>query len=164
MNRNGCRCINVLCYKSKTLLPTAQHPLMIQGLQRRQRRNMLALACLFCRSIGIHDKNKPQRHCPNKDMIEKVIAEKSRQYSERVIELISEHREFTATRLVEQIDSYSPCRMVGDMFLLQIQRLKKQHREGYALSHQEIHHSLLSFIAKIQRPLESISPILIRHG
>ena len=100
------------------------------------------------------DKNKPQRHCPNKDMIEKVIAEKSRQYSERVIELISEHREFTATRLVEQIDSY----------LLQIQRLKKQHREGYALSHQEIHHSLLSFIAKIQRPLESISPILIRHG
>ena len=110
------------------------------------------------------DKNKPKRHCPNKDMIEKVIAEKSRQYSERVIELISEHREFTATRLVEQIDSYSPCRMVGDMFLLQIQRLKKQHREGYALSHQEIHHSLLSFIAKIQRPLESISPILIRHG
>ena len=50
-------------------------------------------------------------------MIEKVIAEKSRQYSERVIELISEHREFTATRLVEQIDSYSPCRTVGDMFL-----------------------------------------------
>ena len=78
-------------------------------------------------------------------MIEKVIAEKSRQHSERVIELISEHREFTATRLVEQIDSYSPCRMVGDMFLLQIQRLKKQHREGYALSHQEIHHSLLKF-------------------
>lgn len=78
-------------------------------------------------------------------MIEKVIAEKSRQYSERVIELISEHREFTTTRLVEQIDSYSPCRMVGDMFLLQIQRLKKQHREGYALSHQETHHSLLKF-------------------
>ena len=110
------------------------------------------------------DKNKPQRHCPNKDMIEKVIAEKSRQYSERVIELISELRECTATRLGEQIDSYSPCRMVGDMFLLQIQRLKKQHREGYALSHQEIHHSLLSFIAKIQRQLASISPILIRHG
>ena len=60
-------------------------------------------------------------------MIEKVIAEKSRQYSERVIELISEHREFTTTRLVEQIDSYSPCRMVGDMFLLQIQRLKKNN-------------------------------------
>ena len=109
------------------------------------------------------DKNKPQRHCPNKDMIEKVIAEKSRQYSERVIELISE-TQGVYCNLVEQIDSYSPCRTVGDMFLLQIQRLKKQHREGYALSHQEIHHSLLSFIAKIQRPLESISPILIRHG
>ena len=95
------------------------------------------------------DKNKPKRHCPNKDMIEKVIAEKSRQHSERVIELISEHREFTATRLVEQIDSYSPCRMVGDMFLLQIQRLKNNIVKvtPYLIRKSIIHcyHSLLKF-------------------
>ena len=46
-------------------------------------------------------------------MIEKVIAEKSRQYSERVIELISEHREFTTTRLVEQIDGQSDIRTIA---------------------------------------------------
>lgn len=82
-------------------------------------------------------------------MIEKVIAEKSRQHSERVIELISEHREFTATRLVEQIDSYSPCRMVGDMFLSQIQRLKNNIVKvtPYLIRKSIIHcyHSLLKF-------------------
>ena len=82
-------------------------------------------------------------------MIEKVIAEKSRQHSERVIELISEHREFTATRLAKQIDSYSPCRMVGDMFLSQIQRLKNNIVKvtPYLIRKSIIHcyHSLLKF-------------------
>lgn len=47
-------------------------------------------------------KNQPKKNCPNKAYIEKIIADKSSEFAERIIELKSEKKEFTATMLTER--------------------------------------------------------------
>ena len=46
-------------------------------------------------------KNKPKRNCPNRIVIEKLIAQKSKELSELVLELEADNREYTAATLVE---------------------------------------------------------------
>ena len=47
-------------------------------------------------------KNKPKRNCPNKILIEKLIAQKSKELSELVLELEADNRQYTAAILVEK--------------------------------------------------------------
>lgn len=90
-------------------------------------------------------KNKPKRNCPNKVKIERLIAEKIRLCREQMIDFQTENKDFTATSLVEKIQSPLKVCTVGEMFLTQITRLKKQRRIGYALSHTEVYNSLIKF-------------------
>lgn len=48
-------------------------------------------------------KNQPKKNCPNKAYIEKIIADKSSEFAERIIELKAEKKEFTATSLTEHL-------------------------------------------------------------
>ena len=91
-------------------------------------------------------KNQPKKNCPNKAYIEKIIADKSSEFAERIIELKAEKKEFTATTLTEHLtDGTRAKRTVGEVFLSQIENLKQTGRTGYALSHREVYNSLLKF-------------------
>ncbi|RHO73302.1 hypothetical protein DW083_06815 [Parabacteroides sp. AF48-14] len=85
--------ISVVCYKSK-VLKNNESPLMLRVCKDRK---------MKYESLGISlnpkywdfKANKPTAKCPNREYIEKLIAEKKRAYADKVIELKAMANEFT---------------------------------------------------------------------
>ena len=136
--------VNILCYKSKTLANGA-HPLMIR-VCKDGKKKYVSLGVSVLPQFWDFTKNQPKKNCPNKAYIEKIIADKSSEFAERIIELKAEKKEFTATTQTERLtESTRARRTVGEVFQSQIENLKQTGRTGYALSHQEVYNSLLKF-------------------
>ena len=135
--------VNVICYKSK-VLKNNESPLMIRVCKDRKRK-YLSLGVSINPIHWDFTKNKPKPNCPNKEQLETLIAEKSKVYSEKILELKSMQREFTAISLVEQVNNASIKRTVNDLFLEQIQRLTDENRRGYMLSCRQVYNSLVEF-------------------
>lgn len=139
MNTN----VNILCYKSKTL-SNGEHPLMIRVCKDGKKKYQ---------SLGISvnpahwdfKKNKPKSNCPNKEYINKIIADKSNEFAEQIVKLKSEHKEFTANSLIDKTSEKVKPKTVGDVFLEQLQRLTDENRRGYMLSTKQVYNSLIDF-------------------
>ena len=93
--------VNILCYKSKTLANGA-HPLMIR-VCKDGKKKYVSLGVSVLPQFWDFTKNQPKKNCPNKAYIEKIIADKSSEFAERIIELKAEKKEFTATTLTEHL-------------------------------------------------------------
>ena len=93
--------VNVVCYKSKTLA-NGEHPLMIRLCQGRKLK-YLSLGISILPQFWDFDKNKPRRNCPNKELINNLITEKTKEFSNQIIEFKSESKDFTVTKLVETV-------------------------------------------------------------
>lgn len=135
--------VNVVCYKSKTL-SNGEHPLMIRLCQGRKLKYIS-----IC--ISIHpqywdfEKNKPRRNCPNKDQIQKIIADKTTVYKEQVLDFKTTNKEFTVSYLAEKVYSPQQAKTVNELFKSSIGRLKIARRVGYALSVKQVYNSLLEY-------------------
>lgn len=139
MNTN----VNILCYKSKTL-SNGEHPLMIRVCKDGKKKYQ---------SLGISvnpahwdfKKNKPKSNCPNKEYINKIIADKSNEFAEQIVKLKSEHKDFTVNSLIDNTSEKVKPKTVGDVFLEQLQRLTDENRRGYMLSTKQVYNSLIDF-------------------
>ena len=139
MNAN----VNILCYKSKTL-SNGEHPLMIRVCKDGKKKYQ---------SLGISvnpahwdfKKNKPKNNCPNKEYINKIISDKTNEFTEQIAQLKSEHKEFTANSLVDKTSKRVQPKTVGEVFLEELQRLTDESRRGYMLSIKQVYNSLIEF-------------------
>ena len=86
--------INILCYKSKTLA-NGEHPLMLR-VCKDGKKKYISLGLSIAEQYWDFTKNKPKLNCPNKEYIETLIANKTKEFNEKVIEFKSEDKEFTA--------------------------------------------------------------------
>ena len=135
--------INVVCYKSK-VLKNNESPLMIRICKDRKMKYQSL-------GISIHPKywdfkaNKPTPKSPNKEYIEKVIAEKMKAYTDKVLELKAMEKDFTATTLAEKVHKSSKVKTVQEVFLQYIQELEAANRLRYAEMYKCTMHSLLKF-------------------
>lgn len=135
--------INVVCYKSK-VLKNNESPLMIRICKDRKMKYQSL-------GISIHPKywdfkaNKPTPKCPNKEYIEKVIAEKTKAYMDKVLELKAMEKDFTATTLAEKVHKSSKVKTVQEVFLQYIQELEAANRLRYAEMYKCTMHSILKF-------------------
>jgi integrase len=91
------------------------------------------------------EKNKPKRSCPNKAHIEKIIADKGKEYSDQILDFQAENKQFTATTLIATVNKPVLSRTVGDSSLAHIKSLKEQKRKGYARTFSELYNSLIEF-------------------
>jgi integrase len=91
------------------------------------------------------EKNKPRRNCPNKLHIEKLIAEKSREYADQILDFESEKKQFTASTLVNSVNKPVKSLTVSGLFASHITDLKAQKRRGYAQTFMELQNSLVLF-------------------
>ena len=91
--------VNVLLYRSKTLA-NGEHPLML-CVTKERRRKYVSMGISLAARYWDFDKSRPKRNCPNRIYIEKYIADKQREYTDKVIELTCEEKAFTANTLVE---------------------------------------------------------------
>lgn len=135
--------VNVVYYRWKTL-SNGEHPLMIRVCKDGKKKYQ---------SLGISvnpahwdfKKNKLKSNCPNKEYINKIIADKSNEFAEQIVKLKSEHKEFTVNSLIDNTSEKVKPKTVGDVFLEQLQRLTDENRRGYMLSTKQVYNSLIDF-------------------
>jgi integrase len=139
MNAN----VNILCYKSKTL-SNGEHPLMIRVCKDGKKKYQ-SLGISVNPAYWDFQKNRPKANCPNKEYINKIIADKSNELTEQIVKLKSERKNFTVNSLVDDAAKKVKPRTVNDVFLEQIQRLTDENRRGYMLSTKQVYNSLIEF-------------------
>ena len=135
--------VNVVCYKSKTLA-NGEHPLMIRLCQGRKLK-YLSLGISILPQFWDFEKNKPRRNCPNKELINNLITEKTKEFSNQIIEFKSESKDFTVTKLVETVVGGNSIQTVSDFLHSEIDRLYNEGRLKYTSTFKELRASLLEF-------------------
>ena len=146
--------INILCFKSKTLA-NGEHPLMI-CICKNGKRKYTSLGVSVALQYWDFQKNKPKRNCPNRIVIEKLIAQKSKELSELVLELEADNKEYTAATLVEKAVKPKVKATVGALMKEHIKDLKEANRTGYALSMEQVYNSLIKFNGHLDMPFSDI--------
>ena len=142
--------VNVVCYKSK-VLKNNESPLMIRVCKDRKMKYQ-SLGISILPKYWDFKANKPTSKCPNKEYIERLIAEKVKVYTDKVIEFKSQEKEFTATSLMEKVNKY-------------IQELESANRLRYADMYKCTMHSLIKFNKHLDIPFSDMDTIwLKRYG
>lgn len=135
--------VSILCYKSKTLA-NGEHPLVIRICKDGKKKYQ---------SIGVSvkaehwdfEKNQPKRNCPNKELIQNIIEQKSTEYRKQILEFQSVDKVFSASKLLESVNKPPKKKTVEELFLEIINGLIKENRIGNANSIRFALNSLKSF-------------------
>jgi len=152
--------VNVVLFKSKTLAD-GSHPLMIRICKNNKKKY---------KSIGISiqpqfwdfEKNKPKRNCPNKDNIQTIIREKTKEFSEQIIEFKTINKDFTASSLIEKVDTPTVNNTVQQLFNTEIYRLKQENRLKTASIYKELLTSMIEFNTHLDIYISEIDIIWLR--
>ena len=146
--------VEVVCYKYKPLR-NGELPLKIRVTKDRKVRYV---------SLGVSTKpehwdfkkNQPKADCPNREQIEKLIANRISEIKAEIVELKAEDKEFTATTLVQSVSKGSKTSTVSDIFLEHIEFLREMKRTGYLLSIRQTYNSMLKFCGSLDIPFSEI--------
>ena len=134
--------INVVCYTSKKLA-NGDHPLMLRVCKDGKKR---------FQSLGISvnpqhwdfSRNKPKPDCPNKELILKLILEKEAEYQNKVLELASYQKEYTASSLLKTKDKIL-LKTVDEYYQELIQGLIAKDKRGNSRVYRDSLNSLRRF-------------------
>ena len=146
--------VDVICYKYKPL-KSGELPLKIRISKDRKTR-YINLGVSTKAEYWDFEKNQPKSSCPDKEMLEKLIANKISEVKSKIVELKSENKEFSATTLVEKVSNPSKTITVGELFKQHIHCLEEEKRTGYRLSIQQTYNSLLKFNKHLDIPFSDL--------
>ena len=153
--------INVVCYKSK-VLKNNESPLMIRVCKDRKMKYQ-SLGISILPKYWDFKANKPTSKCPNKEYIERLIAEKVKVYTDKVIEFKSQEKEFTATSLMEKVNKPVKRKTVQEVFNQYIQELESANRLRYADMYKCTMHSLIKFNKHLDIPFSDMDTIWLKR-
>lgn len=146
--------VEVVCYKYKPLR-NGELPLKIRVTKDRKAR-YISLGVSTKPEHWDFKKNQPKADCPNREYIEKLIANRISEIKAEIVELKAEDKEFTATTLVQSISKGSKASTVSDIFLEHIEFLREMKRTGYLLSIRQTYNSMLKFCGSLDIPFSEI--------
>ena len=135
--------VDVICYKYKPL-KNGELPIKIRICKDRKTR-YINLGVSTKLEEWDFEKNQPKSICPNREMLEKLISNKISEVRNKIVELKSENKEFSATTLVDKVSHPTKTITVGELFRLHIHCLEEEKRTGYRLSIQQTYNSLIKF-------------------
>ncbi|OKZ29812.1 site-specific integrase [Parabacteroides sp. merdae-related_45_40] len=153
--------VNVVCYKSK-VLKNNESPLMIRVCKDRKMKYQ-SLGISILPKYWDFKANKPTSKCPNKEYIERLIAEKVKVYTDKVIEFKSQEKEFTATSLMEKVNKPVKRKTVQEVFNQYIQELESANRLRYADIYKCTMHSLIKFNKHLDIPFSDMDTIWLKR-
>lgn len=153
--------VNVVCYKSK-VLKNNESPLMIRVCKDRKMKYQ-SLGISILPKYWDFKANKPTSKCPNKEYIERLIAEKVKVYTDKVIEFKSQEKEFTATSLMEKVNKPVKRKTVQEVFNQYIQELESVNRLRYADMYKCTMHSLIKFNKHLDIPFSDMDTIWLKR-
>ena len=153
--------ISVVCYKSK-VLKNNESPLMIRVCKDRKMKYQ-SLGISILPKYWDFKANKPTSKCPNKEYIERLIAEKVKVYTDKVIEFKSQEKEFTATSLMDKVNKPVKRKTVQEVFNQYIQELESANRLRYADMYKCTMHSLIKFNKHLDIPFSDMDTIWLKR-
>ena len=153
--------VNVVCYKSK-VLKNNESPLMIRVCKDRKMKYQ-SLGISILPKYWDFKANKPTSKCPNKEYIERLIAEKVKVYTDKVIEFKSQEKEFTTTSLMEKVNKPVKRKTVQEVFNQYIQELESANRLRYADMYKCTMHSLIKFNKHLDIPFSDMDTIWLKR-
>ena len=153
--------ISVVCYKSK-VLKNNESPLMLR-ICKDGKRKYESIGISILPSLWDFKQNKPTRKCPNKEYIERLIAEKVKVYTDKVIEFKSQEKEFTATSLMEKVNKPVKRKTIQEVFKQYIQELESANRLRYADMYKCTMHSLIKFNKHLDIPFSDMDTIWLKR-
>ena len=110
------------------------------------------------------EKSKPKRNCPNKEQIERLIAAKTAEYNDLIVEMTSQQREYTVETLVSHFHNQVRCATVVELYDKLIDDMKRGGKLGNAGVYKYSRTSLLKFTGqRLQIPFSDIDAVWLRR-
>ena len=154
--------IEVICYKSKPL-KDGTFPLMLRVTKDRKRK-YVSLGLSLHEKFWDFEKGKPKRNCPNKEQIERLIAAKTAEYNDLIVEMTAQQREYTVETLVSHFHNQVRCATVVELYDKLIDDMKRGGKLGNAGVYKYSRTSLLKFTGqRLQIPFSDIDAVWLRR-
>ena len=154
--------VEVVCYKSKPL-KDGTFPLMLRVTKDRKRK-YVSLGLSLHEKFWDFEKGKPKRNCPNKERIERLIAAKTAEYNDLIVEMTAQQREYTVETLVSHFHNQVRCATVVELYDKLIDDMKRGDKLGNAGVYKYSRTSLLKFTGqRLQIPFSDIDAVWLRR-
>ena len=154
--------VEVVCYKSKPL-KDGTFPLMLRVTKDRKRK-YVSLGLSLHEKFWDFEKGKPKRNCPNKEQIERLIAAKTAEYNDLIVEMTAQQREYTVETLVSHFHNQVRCATVVELYDKLIDDMKRGGKLGNAGVYKYSRTSLLKFTGqRLQIPFSDIDAVWLRR-
>lgn len=154
--------VEVVCYKSKPL-KDGTFPLMLRVTKDRKRK-YVSLGLSLHEKFWDFEKGKPKRNCPNKEQIERLIAAKTAEYNDLIVEMTTQQREYTVETLVSHFHNQVRCATVVELYDKLIDDMKRGDKLGNAGVYKYSRTSLLKFTGqRLQIPFSDIDAVWLRR-
>ena len=154
--------VEVVCYKSKPL-KDGTFPLMLRVTKDRKRK-YVSLGLSLHEKFWDFEKGKPKRNCPNKEQIERLIAAKTAEYNDLIVEMTAQQREYTVETLVSHFHNQVRCATVVELYDKLIDDMKRGGKLGNAGVYKYSRTSLLKFTGqRSQIPFSDIDAVWLRR-
>ncbi|OKZ41849.1 MAG: recombinase XerD [Phocaeicola vulgatus] len=154
--------VEVVCYKSKPL-KDGTFPLMLRVTKDRKRK-YVSLGLSLHEKFWDFEKGKPKRNCPNKEQIERLIAAKTAEYNDLIVEMTSQQREYTVETLVSHFHNQVRCATVVELYDKLIDDMKRGGKLGNAGVYKYSRTSLLKFTGqRLQIPFSDLDAVWLRR-
>ena len=152
----------VVCYKYKPL-KDGTLPLMLRVTKDRKRK-YVSLGLSLHEKFWDFEKGKPKRNCPNKEQIERLIAAKTAEYNDLIVEMTAQQREYTVETLVSHFHNQVRCATVVELYDKLIDDMKRGGKLGNAGVYKYSRTSLLKFTGqRLQIPFSDIDAVWLRR-
>lgn len=154
--------VSILCYKSK-ILANGAHPLMIR-VCKDGKKKYVSLGVSVLPQFWDFEKNKPKRNCPNKIMIDKLIASKMAEYNALVVDMMAERKEYTPQLLAQAVEQKNQGRTVAEMYDRLFAEMRKSERLGNLAVYKYSFNSLMSYTRnKLDIPFRDIDCLWLKR-
>jgi hypothetical protein len=143
--------------KSKTKM-NGETPLYLCVTKNRKKKRL---------SLGISvrtehwdiEKELPKKNCPNKEAIEKIIADKKSECVEMKMDFKALGRDYTAKTLIDSVKNPIKPMTVQTLFDEYIDSLKKANRLNYSVSYKQTMNKALEFNKHLDIPFSDIDTV-----
>ena len=135
--------ISVVCYKSKTL-SNGENPIMLQ-VSMNGKRKYQSLGVSVEHQYWDFSKNKPKPNCPNGELIQKIILDKTIDVQKQILEFNANQKEFTPTHLLHSDRSSFREKTVGEFYKELLAHFRLTDKVGNRLIYKYSYNSIKEF-------------------
>lgn len=153
--------VDVVCYKY-TPLKNGELPLKIRVTKDRKAR-YVSIDISVKAEHWDFKRNQPKEDCPDREYLEKLISIKIQEVKSEIVHMKSEGKEYSATSLINSLESKEEKITVSDLFKSHIEELKSMNRSNYMLSIQQTYNSLIQFKSSLDIPFSDIDELWLKE-